>query len=281
MPIYLGVIETWTEHYDQEVSTTPYIVRAVFQYKDHTWRALPDSLNASSMKEVNTTIEAYPKDTLWTIAFDGRNRGQLRTERPAKWDYYSDVGWLQPLPGQKVELITVLEGNYWISGPDNKANFRPMIVVSHPNYSDPDHWKPSPVPPQLLQQLIPEFRVQVSSALSCDGMEMNYPDELIQSLKSYQSADGTRLVQLGLDDSGIRKCDFGPGDYDDYESRWFYVKGNTVRYIGNSLDLIDAGDYDNDGHSEVVFHQSGYNFDGYLLLYDGLQKQAQFGWNYH
>ena len=49
---------------------------------------------------------------------------------------------------------------------------------------------------------------------------------------------------------------------------WFYVDDKDFRYLGQSLEFIDAVDYDNDGHSEVVFHKSGYNYDLYVFLYD-------------
>jgi hypothetical protein len=45
--------------------------------------------------------------------------------------------------------------------------------------------------------------------------------------------------------------------------------------------LIDAGDYDGDGKSELVFALSGYNYGGYQIFYDGLKKSATFDFSYH
>ena len=39
-----------------------------------------------------------------------------------------------------------------------------------------------------------------------------------------------------------------------------------MHYIGVGIDLIDAGDYDGDGHSEFVFKYRGYNLDGYEMF---------------
>jgi hypothetical protein len=47
------------------------------------------------------------------------------------------------------------------------------------------------------------------------------------------------------------------------------------------MDLLDAGDYDGDGRSEVLFWSSGEDVDGYVLMYDGFTKSAEFKWSYH
>jgi len=80
-------------------------------------------------------------------------------------------------------------------------------------------------------------------------------------------------------DPGKKDEDYGPGEAP--VLFWFYVNGKDIRLIGQSLELIDAGDYDHDGHSEVVFHKSGYNYDGYILVFDDMRKQIEFGWSYH
>jgi hypothetical protein len=51
--------------------------------------------------------------------------------------------------------------------------------------------------------------------------------------------------------------------------------------LGSELSLVDAGDYDADGESELLFWYSGYNQDGYTLLFDGLRKQVSYRWKYH
>jgi len=45
--------------------------------------------------------------------------------------------------------------------------------------------------------------------------------------------------------------------------------------------LLDVGDYDKDGKSEVLFWSSGYNEDGYVLYYDDFRKKVPFKWHYH
>jgi len=51
--------------------------------------------------------------------------------------------------------------------------------------------------------------------------------------------------------------------------------------LDSGLWLVDAGDYDNDGRSELVFSIDRDNEGGYELFHDGFQKRAVFNFNYH
>jgi hypothetical protein len=41
-----------------------------------------------------------------------------------------------------------------------------------------------------------------------------------------------------------------------------------------------AGDYDHDGHSEVLFMKSSYDRDGYVLFSDNFEHSTEFSWAY-
>jgi hypothetical protein len=45
--------------------------------------------------------------------------------------------------------------------------------------------------------------------------------------------------------------------------------------------LVDAGDYGNDGRSELLFSIDRYNRGGYELFYDDFRKRAVFEFSYH
>jgi hypothetical protein len=49
----------------------------------------------------------------------------------------------------------------------------------------------------------------------------------------------------------------------------------------HGAELVDAGDYDAGGWSEVVFWHSGYDEDGYSLLYRQFHERTDFFWIYH
>jgi hypothetical protein len=48
-----------------------------------------------------------------------------------------------------------------------------------------------------------------------------------------------------------------------------------------NLWLVDAGDYDNDGKSELIFSINRENEGGYEIWYDSFKKHAIFKFNYH
>ena len=55
----------------------------------------------------------------------------------------------------------------------------------------------------------------------------------------------------------------------------------SVKQRGFDLRVIDAGDYDGDGRSEIVFQSRDYNRDGYVLSYDSFRGYAGLDWGYH
>jgi hypothetical protein len=45
--------------------------------------------------------------------------------------------------------------------------------------------------------------------------------------------------------------------------------------------LVDAGDYDGDGKSEVLFAVDGYDLGGYRLFYRDFSRSSEFLFSYH
>ncbi len=45
--------------------------------------------------------------------------------------------------------------------------------------------------------------------------------------------------------------------------------------------LLDAGDYDGDGKSEVLFAIDGYDLGGYRFFYQNFNKSAEYVFAYH
>jgi hypothetical protein len=68
----------------------------------------------------------------------------------------------------------------------------------------------------------------------------------------------------------------------DIDDPWFAVSPRkTVTYLDSGMWLVDAGDYDNDGKSELVFSIDRYNRGGYELYYDDFKKHVTFEFGYH
>jgi len=270
--LYLGVLEPWHAHDVEEVSTTPYVVRAAFQHRGSRWSAMP------MVGALDRIGDHYPKSIEWTVAFDGKNLGHFGSYRPDQWEDYGDLGLFQPDPHTAIQLIRVgAEAfGYWEGTPP----FRPLVVVSAPNITDPDGWKPWRPQRTEIVGIFPAFRVEVGTvAFKCDELgSVRYADDLIVLDKAYRANTGDSLIGLRVDPHA-HQCDEIPDD--NWANQWFLVRDGKPKFLGSSLELIDAGDYDKDGSSEVVFHRSDYNYDGYVLLYDRLRQRAEFGWIYH
>jgi hypothetical protein len=64
-------------------------------------------------------------------------------------------------------------------------------------------------------------------------------------------------------------------------SRWLLIQ-QEINHLGIMKNLVNAGDYDSDGKSELIFSYSGYNRDGYIIVYgEDYLKHTDFIWNYH
>ena len=170
----------------------------------------------------------------------------------------------------------------WTSLP----KYRPLVIISSPNYKDPERWKPYKFSKDEIINIYPYLRVAIGrhNAYECEYGKENYKvpfeygaeDVLVN--KSYKSKSGSVLVSVGISEIG-RDCE--GAQEKSYARNWFLIKNNTVDFIGKDMDLVDAGDYDNDGKVEFMFWYSAYNKDGYVLMYDDFRQSASYIWNYH
>ena len=76
------------------------------------------------------------------------------------------------------------------------------------------------------------------------------------------------------------RCDGPLGEA--FVAQWFVIDpGKEIKFLGKGMRLVDAGDYDNDGKSEVVFSIEGYDRGGYRIFYDDFKRNATFEFGYH
>lgn len=256
-----------------DLGPTPSL-RVLFARTAHAWQSLSDPL---------PELPVRPERVTWTVAFDGRRLGTFTSPAPTDTGFFlreARERFLGTAPDSVRYTIPDRAGLFggWCDAPAR----RPVVVVSRPNYRDPARWKRDQPPPEVLTRLMPEFASRV--VLTCEG-----GDETVDTIARYTAADlrVTQAYRAGTGERlvGVRAaperatCD-GP-DFDEaWSAHWFLV-GTEVEFLGVGLTLVDAGDYDGDGVSELLFWYSGYNRDGYWLVPGEGGSPVAFTWSYH
>jgi len=162
--------------------------------------------------------------------------------------------------------------------------YRPLIANSKPYFKDSEGWEPATLPPASTAVLKQAFRQKFpklcrSSEADDSNLEpYAYKNEDVKLVKSYRSVSGWLVARLHLDAIDCNDVEAG----DDIDDPWFVMDTDkSIKYLDSGIRLIDAGDYDNDGRSELVFSINRENEGGYEIYYDDFRKHATFRFNYH
>jgi len=270
--IYIGVLDdareemvNWKPGVAQER-----IVRPVFEKTASGWNQLGNS--------------SLPPHMTWTVVFDGKNLGTVETH--ASSEGLTPVQKILtpqsriPSVGAPSQQFAGLLGD----GGQTKVR-RPLMVVSEPYFHDPDGWKRVKIPDEIAVLVRKAFRRDYPHVDRCKDEEIaqrnwKFPDSALSFPIAYSSNKHSFLVEASLD---AGNCGY-ISEPDEPESEpWFFVSSDgSVRRIGSFLTLLDAGDYDNDGRSEVVFVLSqGENTDGFVLFDSTFEKPVTLTWHYH
>ena len=274
----LGVLEDNQGHYAGDSNYRA--VRAVFQRKGAEWQPFRNDCEDQICLKESTSD--YPRETTWTIAFDGKNLGQVTSRTPEDFGWYSSVG--QQAITSKGAVPTIGTRSSQFGGYTEAIVYRPLVANSKPYYGDPDGWKPLAASPSLTAALQSGFRKKFPSLChlsSSDERKLEplvYHNKEVKILKSYESKSHWIVAQLYLDAVDCRDVE-GGFELDD---QWFVVDPlGSVRYLDSGLWLVDAGDYDNDGESELLFSINRENQGGYELFYHRFNKRAVFQFSFH
>jgi len=285
--IYLGVLETkrssWPEnnYNDMQDSTTKKIVRVLFYKDQNEWKSLVNEIGNAHL---------YPSALKWFIAFDGKEIGSFHSKKePLK---FKDIPWTFPRDAYhstiEKNLPTIGKPALDFSGMPGEENPRPLIVNSVPNCADPDEWKPFIPDKNDINTIYPVYRSYVQKQM--DGILINIED--LRLLKSYQSKNRDQLIEVGTitfaNSQEVITCPV-----------WIYKsQSGEIRNLSKVIDykfckdefidddmseckLVDAGDYDLDGKSELIFWASRYDCDGYVMFYNDFINMIDFTWIYH
>jgi len=277
--VILGVLEDHAGIY----SGDPYfrVVRAVFQKHGNEWRSFPnDCTNTQCLKSLT---KSYPRKVSWTIAFDGKDLGRMEARTPEDFRLYALVGMEEITTPEPVPTVGKRAREY--GGFTDDPVYRPLAAVSQPNFKDPESWRPSRLSQEQLNAVRKEIRDKLPRASNCRDPHENKlksKQPIVKEIKvvsTYSSKEGWSLVQLGL--RGYY-CDGIADDSGLFIGQWYLIEpSGKMRFLGSGMSLVDAGDYDGDGKSEVLFAVDGYDLCGYRLFYRDFSRSAEFLFSYH
>jgi hypothetical protein len=254
-PVMLGVLEQVSTSRSQAPVQA---VRVLFESDGEDWRALAtDCPDYDCSRPLTARAD---REAIWTISSEGRNLGQVRSRIPAEFDIHAALG--RQMLISKPSTPGLRNANY--GGSDEPA-FHPLVATSRSYVGDPDEWKPSSVSSDIAKAVRKTFRDSYSQVHRCEtDQPLVYRDSDIQITAAYASKFSWHLVEVTLEGCA------GTEDGDkNLRSQWFAVNGaNQAELVGEDIELVGSGDYDNDGSSELVFSVTGENRNGYELFYD-------------
>jgi hypothetical protein len=256
-------------------------VRVIFQKKGTGWEAFPSNCpNPDCLKKVSSE---YPGEVVWTIGFDGGTLGQVTGRTPAEFGFYSHVGLQNVTSGERVPTVGKKSAEY--GGYTDAVVYRPLVANSQSFFNDPESWKPSQLSPELSKLLRQGFRrkfpqlCKASARNESKLVRFVYRDEDIRLVKAYASNKQWVVARLRL--RGAIDCNDTEAGFE-IDDAWFVTDPQkAVRYLGSGMWLVDAGDYDNDGKSELLFAINRENRGGYELFYDDFKAHSVFEFSYH
>jgi hypothetical protein len=276
--VVLGVLEDHPGYYAGDPNFRA--VRVAFKKSGRDWQPFrSDCRDHNCLKAV---ASVYPPELTWTIAFDGKSLGKITSRAPKEYKWYSSVGE-QEITGAG-PVPTIGEESLAFASQIGTPVYRPLMANSRPFFRDPDVWKPFSPTQDTIAALERRFRKKFPKLCRLGGSNSSemkpfpYRDEEVKVVKAYRSKTGWAVARLHL--QAVDCADVEAGF--DIDDPWFVIEPTkSVRYLDAGMWLVDAGDYDNDGKSELVFSIDRDNRGGYELFYDDFKKHATFEFGYH
>lgn len=246
------------------------LIRPAFERNRSGWQAIAPSSRPPQLK--------------WTVAFDGKKIGEVSSRAGSLGLTIEDV----PVsPAAALPVVGAPSSRFAgvLGGGPTKVR-RPLVLVSKPYFSDPDRWKPSTKLPDNVAALVRSaFRRDFPHVSRCKDEEVvekewNFPDSSLEIVTAYASNKKSFVAETRLN---AGNCGYVDDPNDPLSDPWFFVsEAGTVRHFGSFMSLLDAGDYDNDGRSELVFFLSQpEDMDGFVLFDADLREQGRLTWTYH
>jgi hypothetical protein len=165
--IILGVLEESKGHYAGEPNYRD--IRVIFQKSGGVWQPFQsDCQDQACLKVVSST---YPSETKWTIAFDGRNLGQVVSHAPSDFRWYSDVGQKAIISTNPVPTVGTRSAEF--GGYTEASVYRPLVANSKAYFADADRWKPVAPSSEVATLLQQAFRKKYSKLCRISQTDQN------------------------------------------------------------------------------------------------------------
>lgn len=275
--VLLGVLEDIPGVYAGQSNSRK--VRILFTRKDSKWIAYQSE--CSEPECLKRITNQYPQNVHWFVGLDGRQIGEVMARTPRDFGFYAQIG-LQDIIGGSAPVIG--KRSHEFSGFDSGEVYRPLVTVSKPYFKDPALWKRVKVTSQIRKQAYTLLRDKGPSVCK-EGrsdaqplVPLRYGAEDL-GIRAHRSKDGWLIMTITV--VGAYYCNAGNGDGLLDAQTFAVTPAGTAQFLGAGLVLVDAGDYDGDGRSELMFALSLYNRGGYVLFSDDLTEQARFVFSYH
>jgi hypothetical protein len=281
-PLFVGVIED-VEPGNLSPAMSSVHARVAFQKQGADW--VPMKSDFDNQEALAHADGYFPATVNWTVVFDGKRIGTITSRNPGPPQGYGDVG-TQIITSVTTDIPRIAAGasEFYYTG--FRAKSRPLLLVSLPNFKDPEGWRPAALSVAERALAVREFRRKILALEQCKMPEdpsarmVPYSDHEILVIKAYRSRNGEVLFGQKLDDTRSGCEFFDDKNFFDY---WFVAnEKQVIRFLGSQMTPIDSADLDNNGGSEWVFKTfRGEDEDGYDLFYDNFIKKAAFHWTYH
>lgn len=234
---YVGIISyEKIETYDKDGSPdkgnyeTPKL-RVLFKNSGESWLSAKSDKYYENAKD---SVQNYPNNLEWTIAFDGKNLGIIKSNNNKELiTSHFEIGVQQILSSNVPKIKTK---KLQFCDFDACFKYRPLVVVSKPNFKDPNIWKPKPLNEKELSEIKSAFKKEISYVDVCKPLDEELTrykilDEDIKLIINYTSNNGNTVSGLELKlKKELTDC-FDTSQDSNFSSHWFYKDKSSITLI--------------------------------------------------
>lgn len=166
-PLFVGVLED-VEAVNLSPAMASIHVRVAFQKDGADWIPMKGTFGTP---EALLQAESYfPATVNWTVVFSGKNMGTIVSKNSGPPMGYGDVG-TQTITTKLTDIPLIKTGVSDFYYGDSRVRTRPLLLVSAPNFKDPDGWKPTTLSLAEKQLVVKNFRKKLPKMEQCKEPE--------------------------------------------------------------------------------------------------------------